>query len=230
MTRLSVDAKRAGFEQSLGNILNMQSNPFSAIQSAVQAQSVQLACRAINHLLKLEPTVQAHLKAHAGRTVLLRWESMLFVPTGEQSLVIGNDLYLNPMQAAENTADVTVTVLTGVLQAPASERLRFIRIEGDALLAQDLSLVTKQLRWDAEHDLANVIGGAPARWLVTNAAKAATLFEQAVEQMKNKAASVVTHYPGWAVGGEDMQSHRLELEALKTRIDALAKRIAGVAR
>jgi ubiquinone biosynthesis accessory factor UbiJ len=208
----------------------MQSNPFLAIQSALQAQSVQLACKAINHLLTLEPTVRAHLSAHAGRTVLLRWEALLLFPAGEQLLKITDPLHLEPSVNEQVTPDVTVSLQAGLVQAPAAERLRFIRIEGDALLAQDLSLVAKQLRWDAEHDLARVIGGVPAHWVVRNAAKAAAVFAQAVDAFKQSTHNAVLHYPGWVVGSADMAAHQSELHALKTRIEALEKRLAGVKR
>jgi ubiquinone biosynthesis accessory factor UbiJ len=206
----------------------MQSNPFIAIKSALQAQGVQLACQAVNHLLSLEPNVQAHLSAHAGCTVLLRWEALFMFPAGEQSLTVNRFLNLQANESTSISPDVTVTVLTGLLQAPAHERLRFIRIEGDALLAQDLSLVAKQLRWDAEHDLARVIGGVPAHWVVNNASKAVAVFVQAVDAFKQATQNAVLHYPGWVVGSSDMGSHRAELLALKTRIDALEKRLAGV--
>jgi ubiquinone biosynthesis accessory factor UbiJ len=203
----------------------MQSNPFSVFQTAFQARGMQLACAAINHLLRLEPTVQAHLKAHTGRAVLLRWDSMLLAPAGQQGLRIDNDLQMSLCNDASATADVTVSLQTGLLQAVASERLRFIRIEGDALLAQDLALIAKQLRWDAEHDLARVIGDVPAHWVASKAHKAAAVFEQAVAQFKTTATQAVIHYPGWVLGATDLQTHQVELTALKVRIDAL---VAGM--
>jgi ubiquinone biosynthesis accessory factor UbiJ len=212
-------------------MLDMQSNPFLAIQSAFQARSAQLACAAINHLLNLEPTVQAHLKAHAGRSVLLRWEAMLMLPSGEQRFTIGEDLTLSTSDAlSAESADVTVSLQAGLLQASSDERLRFIRIEGDALLAQDLSLIAKQLRWDAEHDLSRVIGGPAAHWVAANAQKGAKLFQHAVEQFKSNASDAVIHYPGWAVSANALQAHKAELIALKARIEALAARMTGAKR
>jgi ubiquinone biosynthesis accessory factor UbiJ len=209
-------------------MVTMQSNPFLAIQSAFQARGAQLACAAVNHLLNLEPNVQAHLKAHAGRIVLLRWEAMLMLPMGEQRFTIDGDLTLRASVSSNTeSADVTVSLQSGLLQATNEERLRFIRIEGDALLAQDLSIVAKQLRWDAEHDLAGVIGGPAAHWVSGNVQKAAKLFQQAVEHLKSNASEAVIHYPGWAVGAAALQSHKAELSALKVRIEALAARMAG---
>ncbi len=208
----------------------MQSNPFTAIQQAFQARAAQLACAAINHLLLLEPTIQAQLKAHPERSIRVCWQAMLFAPAGEQWFSIKPDLSLCAMSASDQPADVTVSLLAGLIQATSDERLRFIRIEGDALLAQDLATVAKQLRWDAEHDLAQVIGGTPARWLSQHAENAIALFQQAVSQLKASTRSAVLHYPGWVVEASDFENHSAELGKLKKRVDALAARMAGVKR
>jgi ubiquinone biosynthesis accessory factor UbiJ len=159
-------------------------NPLPAL---LQARAATVGCSAINHLLHLEPLVQAYLKPHAGRKVLLRWESLWFAPTGEQALRINDDLTLAPCVENNPTkVDVTISIQSGIVAAPADERLRFVRLEGDVFLAQDLSKVAKELRWDAEHDLARVVGDAPAYWIVHNAKKAALLLQGAAEELKSK--------------------------------------------
>lgn len=209
----------------------MQPNPFSAIQSTFQERGAQLACKAVNHLLELEPTVKKHLSNHSGRTVLLKWEQIGIFPSGQQCLTMTEGSTLTPHQLANDAVvDVTVSLQAGLLNASSEERLRFIRIEGDALLAQDLSLVAKQLRWDAEHDLSRVIGGTAAHWVTNHGKKAATLFQQAAEQFKLTAAEAVAHYPGWAVAKSDLARHQIELAALKIRIDTLASRMIGLKR
>ncbi len=159
-------------------------NPLPAL---VQSQLARLGCAAINHLLKLEPTVQAHLNAHVQRTVLLRWQAIGLAPAGEQALRINDDLTVSPIET-NNPAqlDVTVTVQSGIAQAPAQERLRYVRLEGDLLLAQDLSKVLSELRWDAEHDLARVIGDAPAYMVVQNAKKIIPVVKQLLTQLKGQ--------------------------------------------
>jgi ubiquinone biosynthesis accessory factor UbiJ len=163
------------------------------IQAQAQAHFARLGCAAVNHLLLLEPTVQAHLKPHAGRTVLLCWETLWLAPAGEQALRINEDLSLspaNPQQGSQQEplqgkgVDVTIRVQSGIVSAPAQERLRFVRLEGDVFLAQDLSKVAKELRWDAEHDLARVVGDAPAYWIVRHAKQAATVLHDAALALK----------------------------------------------
>ncbi len=171
------------------NLIASLLNPVPAL---FQAHAAAVGCQAINHLLSLEPTVQAHLKPHAQRTVLLRWEALSLAPVGEQALRINDDLTFSP--CVENNpakVDVTISIQSGIVAAPADERLRFVRLEGDVFLAQDLSKVAKELRWDAEHDLARVVGNAPAYWIVHNAKKAAQLLQGAAAELKNKLDSLI---------------------------------------
>jgi ubiquinone biosynthesis accessory factor UbiJ len=215
---------------------------FAPIQAMLQARMARLACAAINHLLALEPSVQAHLAPHKGRSVLLRWESVFVLPAGEQTLRVNDDLTLSPQLAAATQSpkadnkpapvskqapvDVTISVQAGIVTAPGSERLRHVRLEGDVFFAQDLSKVAQQLRWDAEHDLARVIGDTPAYWVTQHAQQAAAVLQQAVDQLQARSADALIHYPGWAVGQAALQDHAAQLAALKQRVDALAQRLA----
>lgn len=164
-------------------------NPLPAL---IQARGAALSCHAINHLLKLEPTIQDHLKPHAGRTILLRWEMLGLAPAGEQAVRINADLSISPAVINNPTlADVTVAIQSGIVHAPSEERLRFIRLEGDVFLAQDLSRVAKELRWDAEHDLARVLGDAPAHWVVSRAKRLLPLLQELASRLKEPAQAIV---------------------------------------
>jgi ubiquinone biosynthesis protein UbiJ len=159
---------------------------FSPLAALFQTRTTQLACAAINHLLTSEPSIQAILKLHTQRTILLRWEANLplpLMPAGEQTFQIDTHAHLIP-HTIQATADVIITIQAGITVAPAAERLRFVQIEGDALLAQALSTVASQLRWDATHDLARVIGDAPAYWVAHYAKQAATVLQAAVTALK----------------------------------------------
>lgn len=208
----------------------MSTHPFSALHSAFQLRIAQLGCAAVNHLLNLEPSVQTHLKPHVGRTVLLRWDAMLIAPAGEQAFVISEQYRLVATDLAGKTADVTVNVMAGVLQANAETRLRFVRIEGDVWLAQDLSKVAKQLRWDAEHDLARVIGDTPAYWVVKHAKNTAQVFAQAADALKKQVSAGLTQTPGWALGSDAFEEHKQALAQLGLRISRLEQGLMGAAR
>jgi hypothetical protein len=174
---------------SISNFLSLFKS-IDTVKAQMQHKSALLMCSVINHLLITEPVVHELLKQQAGRTLLIRWESgielplpqpswtILPVPTlpaGEQYLRLNNDALFEPIIKIDTAdlldispkikADVTVTIKTGITSAPIDQRLRWLHIEGDVLLANSLFNLLKHLRWDITHDIANVIGDIPAYWL-----------------------------------------------------------------
>lgn len=200
-------------------------NPFSTVLGFVQAQSRVAVCAVLNHLLELEPSLRALLTHHAGNTVLLRWPPKGVLPAGELGLRITQAQRFEPDDST-TPASVSITVLDGLLAAPAEQRLRFLRVEGDAMLAQTLAMLAQRLRWDAEHDLARLIGDAPAGWLARNAKALAADVVQAANALHAKTGAFLTeHDSAWLAGRVASQAHALDLAALKAQIDTVELRL-----
>ena len=117
----------------------------------------------INHLLASDPQACDRLVAHAGRSLLLTTAGI------ELHWVIGADGLLREAapEDAVRPPDLHVVLDTQALREAianrTSLRLSGTRMTGDAELAQALSWLLAHVRWDAEDDLARVIGDIPAR-------------------------------------------------------------------
>ena len=173
------------------------------------------ACAAANHLLAASPELAVLLSQHAGHSLHLT-----LPPLGEISyleklpltlrgiVTAGlSKLNLPPLVLAfditpEQTlvphfgelppedATVAVAVQSGFLAAGATEKLRFVRLQGDAYLAQTLATLAQHLRWDAEHDLAKVVGDAAAVRVLQGVKDAA----QAVQDLAQRLRANVQEY------------------------------------
>jgi ubiquinone biosynthesis protein UbiJ len=150
----------------------------------IHARTMALLCSFINYLLLNEPTLHETLKQQTQRVVAIviepgiqlplpqpAWIQLPLptLPAGKHWLRLNQGYLFEPM-VENNTdtplkGDVTITIKTGIVSAPADERLRWIHIEGDALLAKNLFYLIEHLRWDITQDLANRIGDTPAYWL-----------------------------------------------------------------
>ena len=151
------------------------------LSNAATARLVLLA----NHVIASEPAAVHKLKPHAGRRIDLHlrlpdsaaWATKLAEPLPRHvGLLItpaGLLEWAEPSIAADTpvppNGGLSVTVdLPDPLQAV---RLAFKRerppvtIEGDAALAEAVSWLMKNLRWDIEDDLAGIVGPLPARQL-----------------------------------------------------------------
>jgi ubiquinone biosynthesis accessory factor UbiJ len=126
----------------------------------------------LNHVIASESVATERLKPHAGRSIRLQfqgWPSplprmpdLVFTITPAGLL----EWQAEPSQAA---ADLTLEIEAS---NPAMEIIRRlngqaprIQIKGDSALADDVSWVTDNLRWDVEDDVARVLGHGPAHEL-----------------------------------------------------------------
>ena len=202
-----------------------------------------LACATVNRLLRLEPSLQARLAKHAGRSIQLVWPARAAtvsgfapglpfnlpfklplppIPAGQLRLCVNAQLQFE-RDTPDSAADVTITVLAGLLEAAESERLRFVRIEGDALLAQDLSYLAQHLRWDAEQDLAGLIGGSAAFHVLSTLKKLAITTQEAAARAQTQSAQWLLQDSGWLASAESFAAQSAELTQLNARIDQLER-------
>jgi len=129
----------------------------------------------LNHLLRAQEPASQRLVAHAGKAVRVDWRSADArwpKPPALRLVVTPAGLFetLPAADAEVATEGLRIEVdLPAPLDLPrllAEGRRPDTRIEGDTELAADLAWLAEHLRWDAEHDLARVVGDLPARTLV----------------------------------------------------------------
>jgi ubiquinone biosynthesis protein UbiJ len=145
----------------------------------------------LNHVVSSEPVAMAKLKAHAGRTVDIHWETSFpplpaflggRAPSGQKSspwrfMITPAGLFealdatvpVEDLATTSNISGLTITIhlpdpLTLARLTLKGERPE-VNIEGDAALAEVASWMMKNLRWDVQDDLARWVGTAPAELL-----------------------------------------------------------------
>jgi ubiquinone biosynthesis protein UbiJ len=123
------------------------------------------AARAANHVLRATPVALERLRRHAGRTV-----GFALGPV-EVAFTLQTTGELEPaLPGAARDLDVRVSpFLLPRLAAGEDAAFREIEMRGDMELAQEISFLMRNLRWDAEEDLARVVGDIAARRLVGGA-------------------------------------------------------------
>lgn len=126
----------------------------------------------INHVLASEPVAADHLRAHAGRIILLQfndWPVMLPALPGMAFRVTPAALVEWCGSEPVADADLRVTIdasnpAQALLHALGGKRPR-IEVAGDAAFAGDVNWLFDNLRWDLQDDLARIVGPALAREL-----------------------------------------------------------------
>ena len=123
----------------------------------------------LNHLLRATPVAMERLRPFAGRTAEFRVGPLTFawtVQTTGEVTAAGADI----------ARDLEVALSPFLLPRLASgdeTALGGVTIKGDARFAQEVSFLARHLRWDAEEDLARVVGDAAAHRAVDAASATA---------------------------------------------------------
>jgi ubiquinone biosynthesis protein UbiJ len=184
----------------------------------------RLAVSALNALLRREDWARARLVRHAGKTVRFALGGFsLGLTIDSEGLAAQADAAVVP--------DVTLTVAPEKLPLPRlgadRERPDFAEathISGDAALAQVVSDLSKQLRWDPEDALARVVGDIAALRLVGGARAAAG----GARTGRRWRAENVCEESGMLASRPALEQWRLDLAELNARAEALARSAAAL--
>jgi ubiquinone biosynthesis protein UbiJ len=185
-----------------------------------------LAARAANPMIASEPWALAQLRPHAGQRFVVKLApfALSFAIQPDGRLDAGEpDAPLAP-------ANVRIELTPAALMSTGPERLKHVRIEGDAGLAHSLGELASQLRPDFEHALSGVVGDIAARRIaeaMRTSFEAARSFarqgaELAVDRAAYKDPIILAREPFAALSAET-RALRDQLERLSKRIELIEK-------
>lgn len=184
----------------------------------------QVVIRILNHLVQSESWAQERLRQHAGAKLLVAAGRLnIGLSIDESGLFRVNDTPAVP--------DVTLTLPAESAFAALLEREKLfssVKLDGSVEVAETLAFVFRNLKWDAEGDLAEVVGDIPARRL-TKAGKAVL---SGVQGSLAKATENITEYvvgdsrfvvseKDLAAFGKDVNDLRDDLARLEMRVSRL---------
>lgn len=180
----------------------------------------------INHLLARDDRARHMLQAHAGKSVCADLQSFRI------HLLITTDGYLQNA-GTEQQASVTIHIQPSDLPAMLQQRERafsYVRIDGDADLANTVSALSDTLRWDAEADLSKVFGDiaavrmtAGAKQLWQHAGQAHQRLQENVAEYLLEEKQVLVRPAEVRQQGQQIQKTRDDTERLLKRIERLER-------
>ncbi|THF64764.1 hypothetical protein E6C76_12000 [Pseudothauera nasutitermitis] len=181
----------------------------------------------LNHLLAAAPWARERLAPHAGLTARLRLEAF------ELRFGVGTDGLATPA-AADAPADVVLGVPLGELPNFALGRfedaMRRVHLEGNAEFADALGFVFRNLRWDAEEDLARVFGDVAAHRLGETVRAAGVAQRRLVESASGNLAEYLTEERALLVSASAGRTFAEDARALRDALARLEKRIERIER
>ncbi len=181
----------------------------------------------LNHLLSRQPALAAKLAAHAGKVAAIDAGLM------QLALRVGADGQLQdaagPDADAADAANVTIRINPADLPqilADMSRAFAYVNISGDAEFAKTISDMANGLHWEAEEDLAPLVGDIAA-------VRFARAGREAVDVMKTGSRKLVENLAEYLLEENPTLLYRAAGEAfasdvaiLRDDVERLAKRIA----
>lgn len=168
---------------------------FEEMKTMAQRSVMERIVLFVNHVIAAEPAALERLRPHVGRTMKIEvtdWPTLL-PPVGPFAFRVtpAGLLEWNDEAGVDAAADLRVAIaadnpaaLLGRLTA--GERPA-ITVSGDAAFASDLDWLIDNLRWDAQDDLARLVGDAPARELARFGGLTAATFRNAAKALRDLA-------------------------------------------
>lgn len=185
------------------------------------ASLARLILPALNHVLAAESWAEERLRAHRG--------AHFRVEAGPFSLLLAIDPQ-GRFAAAEEAAAPDV-----VLTLPGDAPLRLlldrdglfasVKLSGAADIAETLAFVFRNLQWDAEGDLAALIGDIPARRLVRFGRSLAQSLAAAMRNAVANIAEYSVEEAGWVTARRDADDFVAAVWKLQEDLAALDRRI-----
>jgi len=166
---------------------------------------------ALNHLLGAESWARARLAPFAGETLELRFSVLPAL-----RLALDSTGRLRP---APEEAQASLIMAFGPEVLPALLRgedhfMRAVEVTGDARFANEVLFLFRHLRWDAEEDLARLVGDAPAHRIAATAREFAAWHRDAL-------ARLAENFMDYAIEEQRLLAQRAEFEELRSSVSQL---------
>lgn len=182
----------------------------------------QLGVRGLNHLLRSERWAVERLARHAGR--------QLRVDAGLIDIRLGIDAQgLFVLNEHQGEPDVTLTLPSDILVRALVDRSKLfssVKLGGSVDVAETLAFVFRNLKWDAEADLAAVIGDIPAHRLVKIGQSLADSLQDAARNTAENIREYAVEESAMLVAPSDIVAFGEAVNRLRDGVARLEKRLA----
>ena len=154
------------------------------------------------------------------RNLLLRWQGIRRTRTD------GLGHALQCFKHATSVCRGNLAVHLIALQVPA--HLLLLHLEGDAGLAQLVSDLARDLRWDSEHELARFTGGLLSKQIHLLLRRAVTTTTTVAARLSENVGEYVSEEAGIVVGKPALQAWERTLQEATVQLDQLDARLRAL--
>jgi ubiquinone biosynthesis protein UbiJ len=182
---------------------------------------VSVVPAAINHLLAKEAWAREKLAKHAGKAAVFDTGALAL------RLRVTADGFVE-QAATEDEASVTIRIKLSDLPAILNNRehaFSYVKLEGDADFANTISQVAENVRWEAEEDLAKLVGDIAAVRIVGRAKSAFNTLRTTQRKLAENAAEYFLEENPMLMRPQAVADFAADVAKLRDDVERLSKRI-----
>lgn len=175
----------------------------------------------LNHLLSSDAKARALVQAHAHK------QACIDIDAVQISVCMGADGYFQASHA-EQKFDLTITIKwtdLPLLLQNRSQAMSYAKIDGDAQLANMVSQLSEQLRWDVEADLARVVGDIAALRLHQFGKNMLKTAQERHQSMRENVAEYFLEENPMLMRNEPVQAFSAQVIKTRDDVERLIKRL-----
>lgn len=185
-----------------------------------------VAIAPLNHLLRGESWARKRLQPCAGKTARFRLPPFLNLALTVQAS--------GEVSTAESGApdDAVLTLIPRLLPrllAHDEEVYREIRISGDSVFAEEILHIGKNLHWDVEQDLSEVVGDIAAHRIVQTGDRLVHWHTETIRNLSQTLVEYLTEEQPLLAKPIDMHELIHEVNALRDNTAQLEERVKALA-
>ncbi len=177
---------------------------------------------ALNHLIAQEHWAQELLLLHSHKVISVT------TPFGHILLLI-NDGMLHKGHQENTSPSVSIEIdkdaIWAFLKEGKPSALKHIRISGDVDLAADLNRLVADLKWEAEEDLAQIIGDAPSHMIFRESKKIIHQGQTAARSLQTSVRDYFVHEKNILVDKNHFAQFKSEIRQLRDHLDRTEKKV-----
>lgn len=176
----------------------------------------QLGIRGLNHLVGSEPWAQERLRKHAGAQLLILAGPLFSIRLGLDHAGLFH------LAAGADEPDVRLTLPPDVAIRVLVDRDKLfssVKLEGSVDVAESLAFVFRNLEWDVEADLADLIGDIPAHRL-------ARIGRSLASSLRQGSGNLLANAREYAVEESDLLPNKNDVSAFGNAVNALRDDVA----
>ncbi|MGE8548816.1 MAG: ubiquinone biosynthesis accessory factor UbiJ [Alcaligenes sp.] len=182
--------------------------------------------RLLNALLRREQWARDRLRAHSGKTLalVLGRLRLVYTITSLGELDLGHPAVVPDVTLtlpAERLPDLPQVLKDGDFSRVAQLML----VQGEAGLANLVSDLAANLRWDAEEDLSRLVGDVMAHRLVGGARQAFAGLRDLGQRLADNVTEYLSQESGLLVPHSEFERLREQAQGLLSRLDGLERRL-----